>query len=75
MILYITILILALLVPVITKSVGIDQPTPSYKESSFDEVGATNYFSLPRGQPGLRASIIQNKSLPRNKGEPRNNTS
>ncbi len=27
------------------------------------------------GQPELRASIITNKSLPRNKGEPANNTS
>ena len=75
MTLYITILILALLVPVITQTVGIDQSTTQYKESYNAEVGATSYFILPRGQPELRASIITNKSLPRNKGEPANNTS
>ena len=75
MILFITILILALLVPAI-KIDGIDQPqTFAYKESYNAEVGATSYFILPRGQPELRASIITNKSLPRNKGEPANNTS
>jgi hypothetical protein len=74
MIFYITIFILALLVPVIILP-GIDQPFNQQEESSFNEVATINYFKLPRGQPGLRASIIQNKSLPRNKGEPRNNTS
>ena len=69
MILYITILILSLLVPVITLP-GIDQPTNQYKERLFDEVATADYFRLPRGQPGLRASIIQNKTLPRNKGTP-----
>lgn len=72
MTLYITIFILALLVPVVTKSVGIDQPFNQQEESSFNEVATTDYFKLPRGQPGTRASIIQNKSLPRNKGEPEN---
>jgi hypothetical protein len=71
MILFITILILSLLVPVIILP-GIDQPTNQYKERLFDEVATADYFSLPRGQPGLRASIIQNKSLPRNKGKPEN---
>ena len=75
MILYITILIIALLVPVITQTLGIDQSTNQYKESYIAEVGTTSYFTLPRGQPKSRASIITNKSLPRNKGEPGNNTS
>jgi len=75
MILFITILILALLVPVITQTQGIDQPNYSYKRAS-SEGHPTYNFILPRGQPGFRASIInQNKSLPRNKGEPRQNTS
>jgi hypothetical protein len=75
MILFITILILALLVPVITQTTGIDQPNFSYKRAS-SEGHSTYNFILPRGQPALRASIINpNKSLPRNKGEPRQNSS
>lgn len=65
--------IVSLLVPVIVE--GIDHPSPEYKERFISEVATTNYFSLPRGQPRTRASIITNKSLPRNKGEPENNTS
>jgi hypothetical protein len=75
MIYFITILILALLVPVI-KIDGIDQPqTYAYKRA--ESVGhVTSNFVLPRGQPVLRASIINpNKSLPRNKGEPKKITS
>jgi hypothetical protein len=70
MILFITIFILALLVPVI-KIDGIDQPqTLAYKRASSEGYPTYN-FILPRGQPGFRASIINtNKPLPRNKGEP-----
>ena len=76
MILYITILIIALLVPVITQTLGIDQSTNQYKESYIAEVGATSYFTLPRGQPKSRASIINTKKpLPRNKGKPKENSS
>jgi hypothetical protein len=74
MMLYITILILALLVPVIMQTHGIDQPNSSYKRAQL--VGHKKYnFILPRGQPALRASIINHKTTPRNKGEPRKNSS
>jgi hypothetical protein len=69
MILFITIFILALLVPVI-KIDGIDQPqTLAYKRASSEGYPTYN-FILPRGQPGFRASIIQERNHPRNKGEP-----
>jgi hypothetical protein len=75
MILFITILILALLVPAI-KIDGIDQPqTFAYKRAS-SEGHPTYNFVFPRGQPGFRASIINtNKPLPRNKGKPKENSS
>jgi hypothetical protein len=75
MIYFITILILALLVPVIQQLQGIDQPNFSY--NGEQSVGYTNHnFILPRGQPGFGASIINtNKPLPRNKGEPKENSS
>jgi hypothetical protein len=75
MIYLITLFILALLVPVI-KIDGIDQPrTYAYKRA--ESAGhVTSNFVLPRGQPVLRASIINpNKSLPRNKGKPKENSS
>ena len=75
MILFITILILALLVPAI-KIDGIDQPqTFAYKRASSEGYPTYN-FILPRGQPGFGASIINtNKPLPRNKGKPKENSS
>ena len=71
----ILIFILALLVPVTQQLQGIDQPNYSY--NGEQSVGYPNHnFILPRGQPGLRASIINpNKPLPRNKGEPKENSS
>jgi hypothetical protein len=75
MLLFITLFILALLVPVIQQLQGIDQPNFSY--NGEQSVGYPNHnFILPRGQPVLRASIInQNKPLPRNKGKPKENSS
>lgn len=70
MILFLTILILALLVPVILKTDGIDQPTPQYRRA-YEGVGNSFInFILPRGQPEVRASIITQKTPPRNKGKP-----
>ena len=75
MLLFITLFILALLVPVIQQLQGIDQPNFSY--NGEQSVGYPNHnFIRPRGQPVLRASIINtNKPLPRNKGKPKENSS
>ena len=62
--------ILALLVPEIIKTYGIDHPIKN-KRGVYAEVGeVNNFFILPRGQPTSRASIIQERKIPRNKGEP-----
>jgi hypothetical protein len=66
----ILIFILALLVPEIIKTHGIDHPIKT-KRGVYAEVGEVNsFFHLPRGQPTSRASIIQERKIPRNKGEP-----
>jgi len=71
MILYLTILLLALLVPVIIKIDGIDQPTQAYRRSYSTGGKGYDNFVLARGQPSKRASIInQIKTFPRNKGKP-----
>ena len=67
---FIMIFILALLVPEIIKTHGIDHPIKT-KRRVYAEVGkVNNLFILPRGQPTSRASIIQERKIPRNKGEP-----
>ncbi len=68
---YILIFILALLVPEIIKTYGIDHPIKN-EVGVYAEVGKVdNFFRLPRGQPGSRASIIKDPNkIPRNKGEP-----
>ena len=64
------IFILALLVPEIIRTHGIDHPIKT-KRRVYAEVGkVNNLFILPRGQPASRASIIQERNHPRNKGEP-----
>jgi hypothetical protein len=66
----IMIFILALLVPEIIKTYGIDHPIKN-EVGVYAEVGKVdNFFRLPRGQPESRASIIQERKIPRNKGEP-----
>ena len=67
----ILIFILALLVPEIIKTHGIDHPIKN-KKGVYAEVGkVNNLFHLPRGQPESRASIINDPNkIPRNKGEP-----
>ena len=76
MLIYTIIFTLALLVLIAIKTTGIDQPSLDYKESYAAEVSNASYFTLPRGQPSrLWASIITNKSPPRNKGKPGYNTS
>jgi len=71
MILYLTILLLALLVPVIIKIDGIDQPTQAYRRSYSTGGKGYDNFVLARGQPNTRASIIKHQNtLPRNKGKP-----
>ena len=66
----IMIFILALLVPEIIQTHGIDHPIKT-KRRVYAEVGEVNsFFILPRGQPESRASIIQERNIPRNKGEP-----
>jgi hypothetical protein len=75
MILFITLLILALLVPAI-KIDGIDQPQTFAYRRAESAGHVTSNFVLPRGQPVLRASIINTKKpLPRNKGKPKENSS
>lgn len=75
MLIYTIIFTLALLVLIAIKTTGIDQPTLD-KESYAAEGSNASYFTLPREQPSrLWASIIANKSPPRNKGKPRYNTS
>jgi hypothetical protein len=67
---FIMIFILALLVPEIIKTYGIDHPIKTQRRV-YTEVGKVdNFFRLPRGQPESRASIIQERNHPRNKGEP-----
>jgi hypothetical protein len=70
MIQYITIIILALLVPVIMQAHGIDHPVKIYKRSYVEVDNKPVNFVLPRGQPVVRASIIKQKTFPRNKGKP-----
>ena len=67
----IMIFILALLVPEIIKTHGIDHPIKTQRRV-YAEVGKVdNFFRLPRGQPESRASIIKDPNkIPRNKGEP-----
>lgn len=68
---FILIFILALLVPEIIKTHGIDHPIKT-KKRVYAEVGKVDsFFHLPRGQPESRASIINEKiKIPGNKGEP-----
>lgn len=68
---FIMIFILALLVPEIIKTHGIDHPIKK-KKRVYAEVGKVDsFFILPRGQPESGASIIQEiNKIPRNKGEP-----
>jgi hypothetical protein len=67
--------ILALLVPAIIPTHWIDHQTSTQRRSYTSEGKRFINFILPRGQPVLRASIINKKSTPRNKGEPTQNSS
>jgi hypothetical protein len=67
--------ILALLVPAIIPINWIDHQTSTQRRSYTSGGKSVILFILPRGQPVLRASIINKKSTPRNKGEPTQNSS
>lgn len=91
----ILIFILALLVPEIIKTHGIDHPIKNKRRVYVKVDKVDNLFHLPRGQPesgayiindpnkiprnkgepNLRATIINKKFPPRNKGEPTQNSS
>ena len=71
----IMIFILALLVPAIIQQHWIDHQTSTQRRSYTSGGKSVINFILPRGQPVLRASIINKKSTPRNKGEPTQNSS
>jgi hypothetical protein len=62
--------ILALLVPAIIPTHWIDHQTSTQRRSYTSEGKRFINFILPRGQPTSRASIIQERKIPRNKGEP-----
>ena len=65
------IFILALLVPEIIKTHGIDHPIKNKRRVYVKVDKVDNLFILPRGQPTSRASIInETNKIPRNKGEP-----